>query len=194
VVAELPALIGVAVGAIAAYLTTSMADRARWQRERDERWDAARMQGYGEFADSVKEVFGLATRMAAGRGIAHAVEPLVPDAEAAAALAEAESKRARAWESVLLLGNPETVDAARAWWHEVWRFVWFARGWLTDAGQWESALAESDAARQKFYDCARRDLGVGGVVTAIGPPHPRWLRPGMGEPGDGDGEPHAEIG
>lgn len=77
------------------------------------------------------------TRIAAGRGIPYEVEPLDSDAVAASALSEAESERARVWESVLLLGNPATVEAARVWWHEVWRFVWFARGWLTDKDQWQ---------------------------------------------------------
>ena len=181
-VQQLPALVGVALGATAGYVTTSLADRSRWRRARDERWDAARMQAYSDFGNAVKRVFDLATRIAAGRGIQHAVQPLTPDDDSAAALTEAEGARARAWESVLLLGDPVTVDAARAWWHEVWRFVWFARGWLSDSEHWSGALAESNAARQRFYDCARRDLGVGGDVSAIGPSQPRWLAASEGIP------------
>jgi len=168
-VQELPALVGVVVGAVAAYVTT-------WRRERDERWDAARMEAYAEFGNAVKHVFNLATRIAAGRGISYEVEPLNPDAEAASALSEAENERARVWESVLLLGNPATVEAARVWWHEVWRFVWFARGWLTDKDQWQIALDESNAARKNYYDCARRDLGVKGQADTLGPSKPQWLR------------------
>jgi hypothetical protein len=139
------------------------------------------MQGYAEFADAVKEVFTIATRIAAARGIngaaTYEANSLVPNAESASALSNAESRRARAWESVLLLGAPETVEAGRAWWHEVWRFVWFAKGWLSDPDQWEVAQAESESARQRFYECARRDLGVRGAASAIGPLHPRWLQP-----------------
>jgi hypothetical protein len=86
------------------------------------------MQAYTEFGDAVKHVFHLATRIAASKGFPHSVEPMEPDAQANTVLSDAESARARAWEAVLLLGDPATVDAARAWWHEVWRFVWFARG------------------------------------------------------------------
>jgi hypothetical protein len=143
--------------------------------ERSERWDAARMQAYTEFGDAVKHVFNLATRIAASKGFPHSVDPMEPDAQAIAVLGDAEGARARAWESVLLLGDPATVDAARTWWHEVWRFAWFARGWLTDPEQWPIALAESDAARQRYYECARRDLGVGGAVAATAPPEPNWL-------------------
>jgi hypothetical protein len=172
---QLPALIGVAVGSVATYVTTSLGDRTRWRRVRDERWDAARMQAYAEFGNAVKEVFHLATRIAKGRGMPYSAEPLNPDMEAISALNDAEGKRARAWESVLLLGDPETVEAGRNWWHEVWRFVWFARGWMTDTKQWEDALIVSDTARQCFYECARRDLGVKGNAAAIGPPQPQWL-------------------
>ena len=156
-------------------LNSKLSDRTRWRRGRDERWDAARMQAYAEFGNAVKEVFHLATRIAKGRGMPYSAEPLNPGMEAMSALNDAESRRARAWESVLLLGDPETVEAGRTWWHEVWRFVWFARGWLTDTEQWEDAIAESDPARQRFYECARRDLGVKGTAAAIGPPEPRWL-------------------
>lgn len=174
-VEQLPALIGVAVGAVATYVTTSLGDRARWQQQRDERWDSARMQAYADFGNAVKQVFHVATRIAVRRGMPYSAEPLRPDAKAMSVLNEAEGDRACAWEAVLLLGDPETVNAARTWWHEVWRFVWFARGWLTDAEQWQAALRESDMARQCFYECARRDLGVKGKATAIGPPRPQWL-------------------
>lgn len=59
-VLELPALVGVAVGAVATYVTTSLGDRARWRRTRDERWDVARMEAYAEFGNAVKHVFNLA--------------------------------------------------------------------------------------------------------------------------------------
>ena len=46
VLQQLPTLLGVGVGAIAGYATTSLGDRARWRRQREERWDPARMQAY----------------------------------------------------------------------------------------------------------------------------------------------------
>jgi hypothetical protein len=184
---QLPALVGVVVGGAATYAATSLLDRARWRRERDERWDAARMQGYAEFANAVKEVFTIATRIAAGRGLPYATDPLTSDEESASALTDAESKRAHAWESVLLLGAPETVEAGRAWWHEVWRFVWFARGWIDDPQQWEAAQSESELARQRFYDCARRDLGVKGAASTIGPLQPRWMHNGQTSDGQASG-------
>lgn len=43
---QLPVLLGVGVGTLATYATTSLADRARWRRERTARWDEARMRAY----------------------------------------------------------------------------------------------------------------------------------------------------
>lgn len=91
------------------------------------------------------------------------------------ALEDADGARARVWEPVLLLGDPQTVAAARAWHQAVWRLVWFARGRLTAVEQWEPSMRETEVARDAFYDCARRDLGVRGeaVPTPIWPP--KWI-------------------
>jgi hypothetical protein len=91
------------------------------------------------------------------------------------ALESADGARARAWESVLLLGDPETIAAARAWHQAVWRLVWFARGRLSAVEQWEPSMRETEIARDTFYECARWDLGVKGkaVPTPIWPP--KWI-------------------
>jgi hypothetical protein len=172
---QLPALVGVCVGALATYTTTSLTERARWRRDRAIRWDDARMRAYAEYGDAVKKVSHLASRIAAGRDFLHSVEPLTPDAEAMEALGDADGARARAWESVLLLGDPQTVAAARAWHQAVWRLVWFAQGRLTAVEQWEPSMRETQVTRDAFYDCARRDLGVKGeaVPTPIWPP--KWI-------------------
>jgi hypothetical protein len=175
-VQQLPALVGVAVGAIATYATTSLGERTRWRRERDVRWDEARMRAYAEYGDAVKKVTHLASRIAAGRGLPHSVEPLAPDTQAMETLSNVGGDRARAWEPVLLLGDPETVAAARAWHQAVWRLEWYAAGRLTAADQWEPAMRATEVARDRFYDCARRDLGVkgGAVPTPLWPPE--WIQ------------------
>jgi hypothetical protein len=87
------------------------------------------MRAYAEYGDAVNKVSHLASRIAAGRGFPHSVEPLTPGAEAMEALEDADG--ARTSESVLLLGDPQTVAAARTWHQAVWRLVWFAQGRLT---------------------------------------------------------------
>lgn len=173
---QLPALIGVAVGALATYATTTLGERSRWRRERDARWDDARMRAYAEYGNAVKTVSVVASRIAAGRGFPHSLEPVAPDPEALQVLENAEGERARAWESVLLLGEPRTIAAARVWHENVWQLVWFARGRLTAIEQWDPSLRRADTARDKFYDCARQDLGVkgGAVPTPVWPPE--WIQ------------------
>jgi hypothetical protein len=56
------------------------------------------MHAYTEYGNAVKKVYHLATRIAAGRGLPHSVEPLTPDKEAIEALSDAEGERGRAWE------------------------------------------------------------------------------------------------
>jgi hypothetical protein len=180
---QLPALVGVCVGALATYGTTSLAEKARWRRERAVRWDDARMRAYAEYSDAVKKVSHLAGRIAAGRGFPYSVEPLAPDAEAIEALVDADAARAGVWERVLLLGDPQTVAAARAWQQTVWRLGWFARGRLTAAEQWEPAIRETEIARDAFYDCARRDLGVKGEAVPTPAWPPKWVTESL-TPGD----------
>jgi hypothetical protein len=130
------------------------------------------MRAYAEYANAVKKMTHLATRIAAGRGLPYSAEPLEPDREALEALSQADAERSPTWESVLLLGAPETVASARAWHQAVWRIEWFARGRLTAVHQWEPAIRDTELARDKFYQSAREDLGVtgGAVSTPLWPP------------------------
>ena len=137
------------------------------------------MRAYAEYGDAVKKVSHIASRIAAGRGFPHSVESRAPDAdnaEAMEALSHAGGERARAWEPVLLLGDPETVAAARAWHQAVWRLEWFAAGRLTAADQWDPAIRDTEVARDRFYDCARRDLGVKGGAVSTPPWPPKWIQ------------------
>jgi hypothetical protein len=47
-------LVGVALGAIGSFLVSSLNDRARWRREQSVRWDARRLDAYGEYIHAVK--------------------------------------------------------------------------------------------------------------------------------------------
>lgn len=171
---QLLVLLGVGVGALATYATTSLSDRTRWKRERAARWDEARMRAYADYANAVKKLVHLSRRVAAGRGLTRIAEPLSPNVEAIEALSDAEAERGRAWESVLLLGEPETIRAGRIWHQAAWRLYGYALGYITDNDQFAPASIEADRARGTFYEQARRDLGVSGgtLPTRIIPP---WL-------------------
>jgi hypothetical protein len=166
---QLPALIGVVVGALATYVSTSTAERARWRRQRTTRWDEARVRAYAEYGNAVKRLIHVSTELAAARGIQHSSDPVEIE-EGLRTLNAVEADRTAKWEAVLLLGEAATVAAARAWHEAAWRLEWYARGRISGQAGWEEALSQADAARQVFYHHARADLGVtGGNV-----PPPRW--------------------
>lgn len=120
---QLLVLAGVVIGALASYLTTAATERARWRRTLDSRWDDGRVDAYASYAQAVKDMISISSRITAGRGMAVKHEPLPPTEENLELLTSMGIKRAIAWETVLLLGHPETVMAARtgtrlygAWW------------------------------------------------------------------------------
>jgi len=51
-------------------------------------------------------------------------------------------ERAAKWESLLLLGSPEAIAAARIWHRVAWTMEWVARGTITDPEAWDRALEE----------------------------------------------------
>lgn len=123
---QLPALIGVVVGALASYLAGAASERTRWRRERSARWDERRAQAYADYGYAVKRVYvqcmGIVTMRSQAAG-----GDRVGYAEALAELGKLTDERTAKWESVLLLGNPETIAAARTWHRRVWQVELFAR-------------------------------------------------------------------
>jgi hypothetical protein len=156
-------LVGVIVGALASYLTTAATERARWKRALDSRWDDRRVEAYASYAQAVKEIIRISQRMAAGRGIGNSSQPLGPTQENLELLDSAGAARTNMWETVLLLGHPDTVAAARHWHETAWRLEWYARGLITgEYDDWERARSAANTARSLFYESARKDLQVRG--------------------------------
>lgn len=170
---QLLVLLGVIVGALGSYLTTSVTERARWKRAFDTRWDDRRVEAYAAYGQSVKRMIVIASQIAAGRDFWADAEPLAPTQVNLDLLAAAETERASQWETVLLLGHPKTVAAARNWHEHAWRLEAYARGRLTgSASDWQEARTATDAARAAFYESARSDLGVGsGSLPGSGGSH-----------------------
>lgn len=155
---QLLILAGVVVGALASYLTTAAAERTRWKRTLDSRWDDRRVEAYASYAQVVKDIITISSRIYSGRNITTG-----PSQENLELLASVGRKRAAAWETVLLLGHPETVVAARNWHESVWRLERWARGEATGRHEdWEKARSEVNRTRSLFYESARKDLQVSG--------------------------------
>lgn len=181
---QLPVLLGVVIGALGSYLTTAASERARWRRALDSRWDDRRIEAYASYAQAVKQMVTLAQRIAAGRGLGDPSEPLAPTQENLNLLAAAEDERASKWETVLLLGHPLTVTAARTWHEHAWRLEWYARALIVgEASDWERARSATNIARNAFYEAARSDLGVsGGNLPNAGEPYDALIQRIRDEP------------
>jgi hypothetical protein len=170
---QLPALIGVVVGAAASYLVGTATERARWRREQSLRWDERRAQAYAEYGYAIKRLYVQSLRIANSRMRSDPGESIDYD-EALAELGKLADERTTKCETVLLLGNPETIAAARAWHRHVWQMEFFARGERADADQYDTLREDVDADRARFYQAARQDLGItSGDVPRGGP----WQAP-----------------
>lgn len=168
---QLPALIGVVIGAVGSYAASSRTDKVRWQRARAERWDEKRFEIYANYSNALKHQIRIAQRVGAARGFEDVVDPLDPS-EGLELLAAAESRRAAEWESVLLVGDAETIGSAREWHEAVWNLELYARGLREGSDGWRAATERTSNARDAFYACARRDLGIKGSL----PPSGNWPR------------------
>lgn len=170
---QLPALIGVVIGVLGTILATTLTDMARWKRDQSVRWDERRLDAYVEYSRAIKEIHALALGLTAARMSANLAQPISRDA-GLEMLTQAEDHRTKVWETVLLLGDAATVDAARQWRGAVWRLTEFARD-LTDddeSAEWLVAVRKADEARDSFYAVARKSVKVRGGSVAQAP----WLQ------------------
>lgn len=156
---QLPALIGVVIGAGASYLATSAGAKAQWARSERARWQDKRIQVYAEYGNAVKRMYELSKRVCADRGLPTTAPPISVD-QGLTELSLASLRRAELWEALLLLGDPAVIEAARDWHVTIWRMEAFAFGQLTDPVHWRETVSTADENRYKFYRAARRDLGI----------------------------------
>jgi hypothetical protein len=91
--------------------------------------------------------------------------------EGLSALADLERVRSSRWQKVLLLGDANTVAAARAWHQAVWQIIWYVRGMKEGADGFRRAYSEAVDVRDAFFASARDDLGV---ARGRIPAQPQW--------------------
>ena len=97
---------------------------------------------------------------AAGRDLGGDDGPLAPTQENLELQADAEAERGGQWETVLLLGNAQTVAAGRSWHERAWRLEAYARALLTGSdSDWQAAIFAADCARHAFYESGRSISG-----------------------------------
>ena len=157
---QLPALIGVVLGALTSYLATSASERRRWRREQYVRWDDRRVTVYAEYADSLKrKAYGF-LRVAAANGLNVNAQPFHGKAGKDQYLREVEVERSSRWEKVLLLGDKAVIYAAQEYTESIFSPGAIAESDAVDEGRWLHAVQEMGRARGSFYNEIRHDLEI----------------------------------
>ncbi|WP_399893827.1 hypothetical protein ACGH7X_36165 [Streptomyces sp. BBFR51] len=156
---QLPALIGVVIGALGSYLAVVRSDRARFRRETAARWEERRLAVYADYARTLKASVTLTYRVAAHLGNDPHPHPLTPR-EAARPQAEAALARDPAGEALILLGSREVVEKARIWVVAVMEMERFLREQTRDPQAWRALLERQRAAREGYYTAVRQDLAL----------------------------------
>jgi len=159
IVAQALTIAGVLLGSTATFIITSATERTRWQRAQSARWDEKRLLAYTEFANAVKHMVRLCRRIAETRSLLPTGRPIDLNS-AFAAFAEGETQRALKWETVMLLGEPTTISAARTWYEQVWRLEHILRAERPDRSVFISAYQDAMRLRNEFYNRAREDLNI----------------------------------
>ena len=154
---QLPALIGVLLGAAATFTATTAAERARWRRAQAVRWDEKRLAAYSEYAHAMKKLISIAVQLATTRGVHPDAVTAGPEKDVPT-MAAAEEERTSKWEAVLLLGSGDVITAARAWHNSVFRLQRVAAGQSDEP--WADAVQAVSNARREFYKVAKKDLGI----------------------------------
>mgnify|MGYP006951099026 CR=1 FL=1 len=158
-VQQLPALIGVVIGALGSYVAVVRGDRARFARERAARWEERRFAVYADWAQALKQQVALNYRLAAHFGNDPHPHPLSPR-EAEPLLAEAQTAREPYGEALILLGNPEVVEKGRAWIVTVLEMERFLRQEVREPETWQTLLERQRAGRDGYYTAVREDLAL----------------------------------
>ncbi|MGW2816103.1 hypothetical protein [Streptomyces sp. NPDC001415] len=175
---QLPALIGVLVGAAASYAVSALAERTRWQRQTAARWDERRLIAYADYAQAIKAIVTLAHRLAAHRGLTPDAKPLQPTEANLALLQDAEERRSSLLEGVRLLTDSDTLTAIRALNHRVWHLVALSADEGASPQDWSTAFSQYREARDEYHRHARHSLGIPGVALSHDQTWPpRWHQP-----------------
>ncbi|MBF6323850.1 hypothetical protein [Nocardia cyriacigeorgica] len=168
----LATVIGAAVtliGLVIVQWNTRWIESTKWNRTHSVRWDVVRHNAYAEFAAAVKSEVRVHLLIAAGRWPQMWPDHATIDAEAGRAkLEDLEMERMRLFESVILLGDPAVVSAARTWAWEVWNLrQTFSASYEGGGEGFIELYNRTGRARDAFYSAARADLQVPGELNAV---------------------------
>ncbi|MBA4247274.1 MAG: hypothetical protein C0444_03145 [Microbacterium sp.] len=158
-------ILAVAVGAIGTFLASRGVEQARWKREQKTRWDERKLLVYTEYAASVKMAIIRSRSILGSLGLSPSLTPISRE-DGLPLLAQDEINRSERLESLMMIGGPEIVAAARKW-HEIsWTFHLWAIGSVEATREEADRLYDSaQKAREAFYEAARNELGISDPVV-----------------------------
>ncbi|MEW1777322.1 hypothetical protein [Streptomyces sp. NPDC086777] len=156
---QLPALIGVVIGALGSYLAVVRGDRARFRQEQEARWEERRLTVYAEWAQALKRTVSVDYRVAAHLGNDPHPHPLSPQ-EAAPLLAAAQLDRDPYGEKLIMLGSPAVVGKAQEWVVAVMEMERFLREGRQAPETWRILLDRQRDGRDAYYAAVRADLAL----------------------------------
>lgn len=162
-ISQLPALLGVIIGAAGSYLTTSASARAQWSRSQEVRWEDKRLQVYSDYSYAAARVGDLCHRLARSRGLQTSSTPMSEET-GLDQLTSAAIDLNQQLHKVQLVGDPATVETAQDWRRKIGRMEVFAHGEQSDPALWREATGAAREARLIFYQVARNDL----KITTVG--------------------------
>ena len=117
-VSLLAGLIGISSGAWLSYKFGDRAEQTRWQRAHLFRWDVNRLAVYSEYVEALKTEVRCCLTVASCLNLIER-KVYTPIGEAQRALEDIANRRAACFDKLLLLADPSTVEAARAWQNSV---------------------------------------------------------------------------
>lgn len=173
IVTQLITLGGVAIGAAATYLVTSLTEKATWRRTEAIRWDKERLGAYLAWLDAIKAMIMISSRLVEAKGVPAGVSP-IDEANGMALLDQVELDRSSKFEGVLLLGSTEAIAAAQKVNEAAWLACDVASGRRELAEEsWLAAYRGYRVAREQFYASARASINV----PAADIPLSLWVTP-----------------
>jgi hypothetical protein len=162
-VTQVITLIGVLIGALASFLATAMAERAKFRREIATRWDERKLDAYIQYTSCIKEILRVAGTVFA------AWEAGEDRADALVALESAEAKRSVLFEGLVLLADEDAAEVAKQVNERTWAVLRLARDPDGEGGTPdEVGLAVIDALND-FHRAAKADLLIGRGYGAASP-------------------------
>ncbi|MFJ6212216.1 hypothetical protein ACIQGZ_02600 [Streptomyces sp. NPDC092296] len=160
-VSQLVTIAAVVLGAVTTYVTNHLMERTKHRQTLLMRWDEKKLDAYAEYVGRVRRCIYAAVLLFEVREGIRTIER--SEHELVLELAEAEGRRALAFERVMMLAGDQVIEAAHAVNKAALAIDWRARGAVEGSLEgWRALHTDVFAAINRFHQQARADLGVTG--------------------------------